>query len=421
MGGRRDRSDSTDYNSSGAYSMDPRHYDPSYSKDSSMYQPTAYDPQYNHPDYWQLQAQQWKAKQAGANGDPSSTTIAPPLPLPPHLQNHHSHSSTPPHASSSTKQLTPHHSDHHTPPSLSRTDSPLLDKENKFNKPGDLHDGTSSRDKSVDKDDESATKTLDHSVDLDTRLKMLMKDKSSAVPAFLLESLQSEEEEEQVEQEVETVANNEDNHTSSPIVFEETKPLSRAPSPFLSRDHYLNCHSEYVRIERVKFETEMGQKSAQKRRGRRGGGRPDSRNSDAMSLSSLSSGENNILEEGPVLDANSHPYPHYYGYPNHPGGHHPSDMTGYYSTPAATGMPGSYPMYPGHPYNQNHPGLPHGYYGSNDPAEWGYNQWSGHQMPGYPNDDPMLMYQGGKADEKALRPLLRYALLFILRRMNIRF
>ena len=33
---------------------------------------------------------------------------------------------------------------------------------------------------------------------------MLMKDKSSAVPAFLLESLQSEEEEEQVEERTKT-------------------------------------------------------------------------------------------------------------------------------------------------------------------------------------------------------------------------
>ena len=358
-----------------------------------MYQPTAYDPQYNQPDYWQLQAQQWKAKQAGANGDPSSTTIAPPLPIPPHLQNHHSHTSTPPHASSSTNKLTSNQSDHHTPPSMSRNDSPLLD--------------SSSRDKSVEKEEENAAKTLDHSVDLDTRLKMLMKDKSSAVPAFLLESLIGEEEEEKAEEEVETSVNNEDNNASSPISFEEIKPLSRAPSPFLSRDHYLNCHSENVRIEREKYEKEMSQRSAQKRRGRRGGGRPDSRNSDAMSLSSLSSGENNILEEGPVLDANSHQYPNYYGYPNYPGGHHPSDMTGYYPTPGASGMPGSYPMYPGQPYNQHHPGMPHGYYGSNDPAQWGYNQWGGQQMPGYSNDDPMSIYQGGKADKKAIRPLIR--------------
>ena len=242
--------------------MDPRHYDPSYSNDSSMYQPTMYDPQYNQADYWQLQAQQWKAKQAGANGDPSSTTIAPPLPIPPHLQNHHSMGSTPPPASSS-KQLTPHHSDHHTPPSLSRTDSPLLDKDSKNNKSGDPKDGNSSRDKSVEKEEPSAAKTLDHSVDLDTRLKMLMKDKSSAVPAFLLESLQSEEEEEeQVEQEVETVVNNGNqdsfnNHTPSPFPLEEFKPLSRAPSPFMSRDHYLNCHSEYVRLEREKHEKEI--------------------------------------------------------------------------------------------------------------------------------------------------------------------
>merc|ERR1712226_1746301 len=46
--------------------------------------------------------------------------------------------------------------------------------------------------------------------------------------------------------------------------------------------------------------------------------------------------------------------------------------------------------------------MPHGYYGSHDPAEWGYSQ-----MPGYPNDDPMLMYQGGKTDKRSIRPLVR--------------
>ena len=83
--GRRERSDSTDFNqASTAYMTDPRTYDPSYSNSghgstnnedakTSMYQPTIYDPQYSQPDYWQVQAQQWKVMQA-ANGDPSSVS-----------------------------------------------------------------------------------------------------------------------------------------------------------------------------------------------------------------------------------------------------------------------------------------------------------------------------------------------------------
>lgn len=404
-----------------------------------------YDPQYNQEDYWQAQAQQWKAMQqvSSANGDTSTvastaTTAAsavgnPPLPIPPHLQNHHSMGSTPPPASSTTssKQLTPHQ----TPPSLSRTDSPLLEKEARSNKVGELQDERSDKDKSVEKDESNAAKSLDHSVDLDARLKMLMKDKSSAVPAFLLDCLQSEEEEEEVEQEVEsTAANNLNQNSYSPssCPIEELKPLSRAPSPFLSRDHYLNCHEEQVKVEQARHDNEMSQQSSsQKRhqggrsRGRRGGARPDSRNSDAMSLSSLSSGENNILEDGPMLEGHSQLYPpQYYGYPPHhpsypPGGLNPSDAShGYYQSSATTHA--SYPMYPapGHPYDaanmpphlmgrsQYHPGMPQpGNYGTHGYGNWGGNGGMG---AGYPNDDPMLIFQqGGKSDKKSIRPLVR--------------
>jgi hypothetical protein len=40
-------------------------------------------------------------------------------------------------------------------------------------------------------DDEKAAPTDDQVIDLDTRLKMLMKDKSGAMPAFLLQELNS--------------------------------------------------------------------------------------------------------------------------------------------------------------------------------------------------------------------------------------
>ena len=317
----------------------------------------------------------------------------------------------------------------------------MLEKENKSNKVGELQEEKSDKDKSVEKDESNAAKALDHSVDLDTRLKMLMKDKSSAVPAFLLESLQSEEEEEEAVQEVETTATNNLNQNSyspSSCLIEEVKPLSRAPSPFISRDHYLNCHAEQVKIEQARHEKEMSmQRSSQKRhqgsrsRGRRGGTRPDSRNSDAMSLSSLSSGENNILEDGPMLEGHSQLYPHhYYGYPPHhpsyhPGGLNPSDAShGYYQSSATTHA--SYPMYPapGNQYDaanmpphlmgrsQYHPGMSHpGNYGAHGTnTDWGYGNWGGNggMATGYPNDDPMLIFQqGGKSDKKSIRPLVR--------------
>ena len=436
--GRRERSDSTDFNqASTAYMTDPRTYDPSYSNSghgstnnedakNSMYQPTIYDPQYSQPDYWQVQAQQWKVMQA-ANGDPSSvssSTNVPPLPIPPHLQqNHHSSVGSP---STSSKQPTPHQTDHHTPPSLSRTDSPLLDKDSKNIKSVDVNEDKLNADKKeVEKEDTKAN-SLDHSVDLDTRLKMLMKDKSSAVPAFLLESLQTdEEEEEEVEQALEIATTSHMNKNSSntcspsPHIVEDLKPLSRAPSPFISRDHYLVCHEDQVKIQRAKQEREMdrgSQKRQQggKSRGRRGG-RPESRNSDAMSLSSLSSGENNILEEGPMIGS----HPHYYGYSSYPvGAVHPSDASGYYQSSGA--VPGSYHMYPGstgHPNVPPHfmggsqyPGMHHNQYGEHD---WGYN-WGGNAVPGYPTDDPMLMYQGGKSDKKTIRPLVRYVSKYAL-------
>ena len=78
-------------------------------------------------------------------------------------------------------------------------------------------------------------------------------------------------------------------------------------------------------------------------------------------------------------------------------------------------------MYPGggHPYDaanmpssQYHPGMPHpASYGTQGAStDWGYGEWGGNEAmgPGYPNDDPMLMFQqGGKSDKKSTRPLVR--------------
>ena len=395
--------------------QDPRHYDPSYNQandaQNEAYQPTQYDPQFNQANYWQEQAQRY-AMQA-ANGDKASSSSSAPLPIPPHLQHQQNvMGTTPPSISSSSKQhATPHEADHFTPPTLSRTGSPLLDKDAKNDEIKErklVKDGSGENE-----EDSKESKACDHSVDLDTRLKMLMKDKSSVVPAFLFESLQADEEEEEVET-ANDEANNSMNQNSSDIqcspstynAIENMKPLSRAPSPFLSQEHYLHCHNERIQIEQAKREKEVGRGSQKKSQGRNRGrrGRPDSRNSDAMSLSSLSSGENNILEEGPTLDPSSY----YYGYP-------PSAYPGYYPG-TASHVPGSYPyVHPGHPYDASNP--PHLMAGSEmHPGydyrgqEWGYTGWAGPngQAPMmYSTDDPMLMYQNGKSDKRSIRPLVR--------------
>ena len=87
-------------------------------------------------------------------------------------------------------------------------------------------------------------------------------------------------------------------------------------------------------------------------------GRPISRNSDWMSLSSLSSGDNNILEQGPQqgppppTGGPHYPPPGYPGFPPHPGG--PPPPHGW--PPPMAGYPPGYPPPPGH---QMHGGWHH--------------------------------------------------------------
>lgn len=99
----------------------------------------------------------------------------------------------------------------------------------------------------------------DHQVDLDTRLKMLMKDKTGAMPAFLMEELngsESEAEEGEAKDDDEValmasqMARHEDLKQFFPLLPDEI-PLERAPSPFLTPDHYLEAHKEFLRERRV--------------------------------------------------------------------------------------------------------------------------------------------------------------------------
>ena len=91
----------------------------------------------------------------------------------------------------------------------------------------------------------------DGQVDLDTRLKMLMKGGiSSAVPAFLLEGVgKSDDENVEVEDELAKIDLNKDKQKSKYELIK--KPLSRPPSPFLSEKIYLEAHKEWLAEEKA--------------------------------------------------------------------------------------------------------------------------------------------------------------------------
>jgi hypothetical protein len=85
----------------------------------------------------------------------------------------------------------------------------------------------------------------DRPLDLDTRLQMLMKVKSANMPAFLMRSDSSEDE----EQKAATLK-----AATVPPPPPVGGPLSRSPSPFLSRESYLASYqltSQQEELERV--------------------------------------------------------------------------------------------------------------------------------------------------------------------------
>merc|ERR1712223_1457078 len=111
--------------------------------------------------------------------------------------------------------------------------------------------------------------------------------------------------------------------SDSNLVFIEEPPLSRAPSPFLSESHYLECHGSWQAKRKSEFEKSQQLKLA--------ASKSSPKSDDRMSLSSLSSAENNILEQGVSLQ------PNYYGYfgappPGYdPSGAHQSHHQGWYT------------------------------------------------------------------------------------------
>ena len=110
-------------------------------------------------------------------------------------------------------------------------------------------------------------------LDLDTRLKLLMKDKTGAMPAFLLQELNSGSDNES-EKEAEKSPNKKSVEQIGKLEEDEEEddsPLSRPPSPFLSDEHYF---ANLLNRTKKNSETRNA-KSA----------RPQSQNSDRMSLS----------------------------------------------------------------------------------------------------------------------------------------
>jgi hypothetical protein len=108
-------------------------------------------------------------------------------------------------------------------------------------------------------------------LDLDTRLKLLMKDKTGAMPAFLLQELNSGSDNES-DKEVEKLSNKKSVEQLVQLEDDDSdSPLSRPPSPFLSAEHY------YANLKNrpKKNSATRNSKSA----------RPESQNSDRMSLS----------------------------------------------------------------------------------------------------------------------------------------
>ena len=107
-------------------------------------------------------------------------------------------------------------------------------------------------------------------IDLDTRLKMLMKDKTGAMPAFLLQELSGSDNESEKDAEAlaAAAAAAKSVIADGNVDDDDEAPLSRPPSPFLSPEHY-----------------HRNLRNRKKKSGKSKQPRPDSKNSDRMSLS----------------------------------------------------------------------------------------------------------------------------------------
>ena len=291
-----------------------------------------YHPTIFNPNYWQQQAQQYVALQQPPPPSVTSSSSAP--------------TATAAAAMSSSSNM---------PPSevMMETVSSAEDQLN-----DDFQEDFNEEQAKSGDDDES-----DHQVDLDTRLKLLMKGKAGgAMPSFLLNELNGSEDDDDDDnnsdndKEIKQIMTGKNHYEDSRLsglsqplnnqnrtshggqhnqhsnnqllssdhsnFFVEDPPLSRAPSPFLSQSHYLQCHQTWQTERKSKFEKSQLKLLA--------ASKSSPKSDDRMSLSSLSSAENNILEQGVSLQ------PNYYGYfgappPGYdPSGAHQSHHQGMY-------------------------------------------------------------------------------------------
>lgn len=294
-------------------------------QDDSKYQQTPFD-----PNYWQQEAQKYAAAAATAAGG-----------LP--------HQPTP-------------------PPSSTNLDM-------SFEAPNVIKDED---EKIKDENDED-----DHQVDLDTRLKMLMKGKAgAAMPSFLLDELNGSEKDESEEEIKDIVSKSNNDHLvpELPPSFNPDPILSRPPSPFLSESHYQKCHDAWQNDKREKFNKLHNIENS----------KASPKSDDRMSLSSLSSGENNILQQGPL--------PNYYGYyPPPPGYDHQSWYTQQYMHQPGSGaeISSQWPLDYNVPHQQQHHHHQH-YYQNQNNAIW--------QDPYHSIRESL---KSGKSDKNVFRPVIK--------------
>ena len=181
-------------------------------------------------------------------------------------------------------------------------------------------------------------------LDLDTRLKMLMKNKDANMPAFLIPSDSSDEDPAQP--------------SAPPVPVEDTRPLSRAPSPFLSHEAYLASHRDTLALDNMdKVNSALAGVNM---------GRADD---DKMSLSPLSEGGD--LAELPGHNQTAQ-------FPGQPG-----YWPGYYAGA------GGYYAQGEHQHDQWGGQYPH--YGWGDTGGYNYNQYSEEQER---RDRAKQKYQG---------------------------
>ncbi len=209
------------------------------------------------------------------------------------------------------------------------------------------------------KDENDEDDCDNHDMDLDTRLKMLMKGKAgSAMPSFLLNEINGSDEEDEDEEgqikeddlkNIDSEVNNLNLTDKNPEEFQVQVQLSRAPSPFLSQSHYNACHEAW---ENQRLEEHLSRLASLNKK--------SPKSDDRMSLSSLSSGENQILQQSSATN----PLPNYYGYyPPPPPGFDPGT---WYSQPGMYQVNG-HQAYDYGQYPQQH------YYGdnqANQATEW---------------------------------------------------